>query len=47
MQFDKDLDNKVTALTPEQVTAALRKAVDPETLVYIKAGDFKKANVYQ
>jgi zinc protease len=47
MQFDQDFDNKVSALTPEQVTAALRKAVDPAALVYIKAGDFKKADVYQ
>jgi zinc protease len=47
MQFDQELDNKVAALTPEQVTAALRKAIDLEALVYIKAGDFKKANVYQ
>jgi zinc protease len=47
MQFDQELDNKVGALTPEQVTAALRKAVDPAALIYIKAGDFKKANAYQ
>jgi zinc protease len=47
MQFDQDLDNKVSALTPEQVSAALRRAIDPAALVYIKAGDFKKANVYQ
>ena len=47
MQFDQDLENKVSALTPEQVSAALRKYVDPAALVYVKAGDFKKANVYQ
>jgi zinc protease len=47
MQFDQDLDNKVAALTVDQVSAALRKAVDPAALVYVKAGDFKKANVYQ
>jgi len=47
MQFDAELDQKVRALTPEQVTEALRKAVDPAALIYIKAGDFKKANVYQ
>jgi zinc protease len=47
MQFDQDLDNKVSALTPEQVTAAMRRSIDPAGLVYIKAGDFRKANVYQ
>ena len=47
MQFDQDLDNKVSALTPEQVNAALKRAVDPTALVYVKAGDFKKANAYQ
>ena len=47
MQFDQDLDNKVSALTPDEVTAALRRAIDPAALIYIKAGDFKKANAYQ
>jgi zinc protease len=47
MQFDEELDKKVGALTPDQVTAALKRAVDPAALIYIKAGDFKKANVYQ
>jgi zinc protease len=47
MQFGADIDSKVSALTPDQVTAALKKAVDPASLIYIKAGDFKKANVYQ
>jgi zinc protease len=47
MQFDQDFDNKVSALTAEQVTAALRRAVDPAAWIYIKAGDFKKANAYQ
>ncbi|HEX3744610.1 MAG TPA: pitrilysin family protein [Bryobacteraceae bacterium] len=47
MQFSQDLDNKVSALTPEQVNEALRREIDPAGFVYIKAGDFKKANVYQ
>jgi len=47
MQFDEELDKKVGALTPDQVTAALKRAVDPAALIYIKAGDFKKANAYQ
>jgi zinc protease len=47
MQFDEQLDQKVGALTPDQVTAALKRAVDPAALIYVKAGDFKKANAYQ
>lgn len=47
MQFDQDLDNKVSALTAEQVSGAFRRAIDPAALIYIKAGDFKKANAYQ
>jgi zinc protease len=47
MQFDEEIDNKVSALTPEQVSAAFKRAVDPAALIYIKAGDFKKANAYQ
>jgi zinc protease len=47
MQFDQDLDNKVSALTADKVTAAMKRAIDPTALVYIKAGDFKKANAYQ
>jgi zinc protease len=41
MQFDQDREDKISALTPEQVTAALRRAIDPAALIYIKAGDFK------
>jgi zinc protease len=47
MQFDQDLENKVSALTAEQVSAALRRVIDPANLIYIKAGDFQKAKVYQ
>jgi len=47
MQFAEELDKKVGALTPDQVTTALKRAVDPAALIYIKAGDFKKANAYQ
>src|SRR5207237_1294400 len=37
-----DLENKIAALTPEDVTAAIRKHFDPKRLVIIHAGDFKK-----
>ena len=47
LQFDQNLEDKVSALTGDQVSAALRKAIDLKQLVYVKAGDFKKAGVYQ
>jgi zinc protease len=46
MMFDQALETKVAALTPEQVSAAFRR-IDPSVLVTVKAGDFKKAGVYQ
>jgi zinc protease len=47
LKFDESLEAKVAALTPEQISAAFRKHVDPESLIYVKAGDFKKAGVWQ
>ena len=47
MQFDQDLENKVAALTLDQVSAALGKAIGATRFIYVKAGDFKKAGVYQ
>jgi zinc protease len=47
LKFDESLEAKVAALTPAQVTEALRKHVDPAAMVVVKAGDFKKAGVYQ
>jgi zinc protease len=47
LEFDKALDAKVAALTPEQVSAAFRKHIDAGGVTLVKAGDFKKANVYQ
>lgn len=45
IQFQKDLESKVSALSPQQVNEALRRHVDPEQLSIYKAGDFKKAGV--
>jgi zinc protease len=42
LAYYTDLTNQVEALTPEAVTAALRKHIDPANLVIIRAGDFKK-----
>jgi zinc protease len=47
LKFDEALEAKVAALTPDQINAAFRKYVDPAALIYIKAGDFKKAGVLQ
>ena len=46
MMFDQALEAKVAALTPEQVSAAFRR-IDSSALVTVKAGDFKKAGVFQ
>jgi zinc protease len=45
MKCDRDLDAKIEALTPEQVTAAFRKHIDPAQVSIVKAGDFKAAGV--
>ena len=47
MKYDEDLEAKVNALTPQQITEALRRHLDLTNMTYVKAGDFKKANVYQ
>ena len=41
MQWTEDFEAKVKALTPEQLSAAVKKLVDPKKLVVVKAGDFK------
>jgi|APLak6261679142_1056127.scaffolds.fasta_scaffold00019_54 zinc protease len=41
MAWDTDFERKVAALTPEQVSAAVKKWIDPRRLVVVKAGDFK------
>jgi zinc protease len=40
--WSKQFEDKLMALTPEQVTAALRKYVDPAKITIVKAGDFAK-----
>jgi zinc protease len=47
LKFDEALEAKVAALTPEQISAAFRKHLDPAGLIVVKAGDFKKAGVLQ
>jgi zinc protease len=43
MQWDADFEQKISALTPEQIAAAMRRHIDPSKLVVVKAGDFAGA----
>jgi zinc protease len=45
MTRQADLESKISALTASQINATVRKYVDPATIAYFKAGDFKKAGV--
>jgi zinc protease len=47
LKFDDDLEKRVAALTPAQISEIFRKYVDPAGLTIVKAGDFKKADVYK
>jgi zinc protease len=40
-EWSKQFEAKITALKASEVTAALRKHVDPAKLTVVKAGDFK------
>jgi zinc protease len=42
LAWDEELERKITALTPEQINAAMRKHLDPARLVIVKSGDFAK-----
>ena len=47
LHWDEQMDAKIQALTAEQINAAFRKHIDPALVSIVKAGDFKKAGVYQ
>jgi zinc protease len=47
LRWDEAFEAKVAALTPQQVADAFRRHVDASALTYVKAGDFKKAGVFQ
>jgi zinc protease len=47
MQWDAQMDAKIQALTPAEINAAFSRHLDPAQLSIVKAGDFRKANVYQ
>jgi zinc protease len=40
--WDADLERRISALTPREVQAALRRYLDPAKLSVVKAGDFPK-----
>jgi zinc protease len=42
MAWDAELEAKIQALTPEQLTAALRRTIDPRKITVVKAGSFAK-----
>lgn len=42
LAWDADFEKRVAALTPEQITAAMRRHIDPSKITIIKAGDFQK-----
>ena len=41
MAWEAELERKVESLTPEQITAALRRHLDLAKMSFVKAGDFK------
>lgn len=41
MTYEAELEKKIEALTPEQIQAALKKHVEPKSLVIVTAGDFE------
>jgi zinc protease len=47
MKWDEAFEARIAALTPDQVSAAFRRYIDPAALSIVKAGDFKKAGVFQ
>jgi zinc protease len=43
MQRESDLEKKINDTTPVQLSAIFKKWIDPASISYFKAGDFKKA----
>ncbi len=43
LEWDADMEKKISSLTVEQVNAALRKYIDPARITIFKAGDFAKS----
>jgi zinc protease len=47
MARDAEIESKIAALTPDELSAAVKRHIDPAGFIIIKAGDFKKAGVAQ
>ena len=47
LKWDDEMDQKIQALTPKQISDAFRRHVDASAISIVKAGDFKSAGVYQ
>jgi zinc protease len=45
LAWDAELEKKISALTPDEIVAALRRHIDPAKLTIVKAGDFAKSAV--
>lgn len=42
LAWDADFEKRIAALTPAEITAAMRRHIDPSKITIIKAGDFQK-----
>ena len=47
MAREAAIDAKIAALTPAEISAALKKRIDPSSISIFKAGDLKKAGITQ
>lgn len=47
MARDAELEHKISALSPAEVSAAVKRQLDPAALSFFKGGDFKKAPAAQ
>ncbi len=47
IQWDAQVEQRIQALTPDQINAVFQKHIDPAGVSIVKAGDFKSAHVYQ
>jgi zinc protease len=45
MEWDKELEAKIAALTPQQILEAMRRHIDPDKISIVMAGDFEQAPI--
>jgi zinc protease len=43
LAWDAELEKKISALTPDEINAAMRRHIDAAKITIVKAGDFAKA----